>query len=101
MDTQETMEKGADSEMKHGIGEEKNWEGGEKGVVKAMATEQIDWKEKDGDCATLLKHMPKMDKWEIELIWQVIEDARTDPEEMDIEKLYARATSIGGRWSSQ
>ena len=53
MDMKETMEKGADSEMKHGIGEEKNWEGGEKDVAKTMATEQIDWKDKGGACATL------------------------------------------------
>ncbi len=38
--------------------------------------------------------MPKLEKWETGLLWQVLEDARKDPEEIDIKKLHEDAMSI-------
>ena len=38
--------------------------------------------------------MPKLEKLEIGLLWQVLEDAKDDPEGMDITKLYESAMSI-------
>ena len=62
--------------------------------MDTVTTEEIEWKDKDMASATLLKLRPEMNKWECELIWRATGDARKDPEEMDIEKLYASATSI-------
>ena len=94
MDKKETMEKGAELETKLGDGDVTILGDEEKGVASTVATEEIEWKDKDIASATLLKLRPEMKKWECELIWRVIGDARKDPEEMDIEKLYASATSI-------
>jgi hypothetical protein len=88
------MEKGVDPEMKHGDGDVTLLGDEEKDVANAVTKEEIDWKNKDGACAALAKLRPEMGKWECELIWRVIGDARKDPEEMDITKLYASATSI-------
>ena len=54
----------------------------------------LDWTDKGEACATLSKHMLKMENWQIGLIWQILEDARKDPEEMDINKLHEDAMSI-------
>jgi hypothetical protein len=94
MDMKEAMEKSAESEMKLGEGEARIVGVGEKDVASTVTTEEIEWKDKDIASATLLKLRPEMNKWECELIWRVIDDARKDPEEMDIKKLYASATSI-------
>ena len=89
------MEKGVDTKMKHGNGDVRLLGDEEKDVgMVTVTTEEIEWKDKDRASATLLKLSPEMNKWECELIWRVIDDARKDPEEMDIEKLYASATSI-------
>ena len=42
----------------------------------------------------LAKVMPALEKWEIGLLWQVLEDARKDPEGMDIKKLHEGAMWI-------
>jgi hypothetical protein len=96
LDKQEAMEKGADPEVKLGDGELRIGEDEEKDVgMDTVTTEEIEWKDKDRASATLLKLSPEMNNWECELIWRAIDDdARKDPEEMDIEKLYASATSI-------
>jgi hypothetical protein len=95
MDKQEAMEKGAEPETKLGGGDVGTGEDEEKDVgMDTVTTEEIEWKDKDMASATLLKLRPEMNKWECELIWRAIDDARKDPEEMDIEKLYASATSI-------
>ena len=95
LDKQEAMEKGADPEVKLGDGELRTGEDEEKDVgMDTVSTEEIEWKDKDRASATLLKLSPELNTWQCELIWTVIDDERKDPEEMDIEKLYASATSI-------
>ena len=88
------MEKGVDTKMKHGNGDVRLLGDEEKDVVKSVTTGEIDWKDKDGASATLRKLRPEMTKCQCELIWRVMDDARKDPEEMDITSLYASATSI-------
>ena len=95
LDKQEAMEKGADPEVKLGDGELRIGGDEEKDVgMVTVSTEEIEWKDKDRASATLLRLSPELNTWECELIWTVIDDARKDPEEMDIEKLYASATSF-------
>jgi len=94
MDKKEVMEKSAEPETKLGEGDARILGEGEKVVAIKATTEKIEWKDKDIASATLLKLRPEMKKWECELIWRVIDDARKDPEEMDIEELYASATSV-------
>jgi hypothetical protein len=38
--------------------------------------------------------MPDSEKWEIEILWKILDDARRHPEGMDIEKLQNDALSI-------
>ena len=95
LDKQEAMEKGANPEVKLEDGELRIGEDEEKDVgMDTVSTEEIEWKDKDRASATLCKLSPELNAWQCELIWTVIDDARKDPEEMDIEKLYASATSI-------
>jgi hypothetical protein len=92
MDKKEVMGAGPETEL--GGGDARIFGDEEKDVASTATTEEIEWKNKDIASATLHKLRPEMNKWECELIWRVTDDARKDPEEMDIEKLYASATSI-------
>ena len=61
--------------------------------AKTATMDKPDWADKRIGCAMLAKIMPKLEKWEIGLLWQVLEDAREDTEGMDIKKLYESAMS--------
>ena len=81
--------------------------GGEKVDAKAETMDELEGADKRIGSAMLAKIMPTLEKWEIGLLWQVLEDAKEDPEGMDITKLYESAMSnakaivkklCGGRW---
>ena len=68
-------------------------EEGEKVEAKAETMDELEGAEKRIGSAMLAKIMPTLEKWEIGLLWQVLEDAKDDPEGMDITKLYESAMS--------
>ena len=61
--------------------------------AKAETMDELEGADKRIGSAMLAKIMPTLEKWEIGLLWQVLEDAKEDPEGMDITKLYESAMS--------
>ena len=94
MDNKEEMQKLDDSEMEREdpgskLEEEEDMDGARIGSL-----DKLNWADKGTGCAMLAKVMPVLEIWEIGLLWQVLEDARKDPEGMDIKKLHKSAMSI-------
>ena len=94
MDNKEEMQKRDDSELEHEDPSSKQEEEEDMVDAKTETMDKPNWADKGIGCAMLAKIMPELEKWEIGLLWQVLEDARKDPEGMDIKKLYESAMSI-------
>ena len=94
MDNKEEMEKWVSPGMNLEDLGAKLEEDGEMVDAKAVTMDELEGADKRIGRAMLAKIMPKLEKWEIGLLWQVLEDAKDDPEGMDITKLYESAMSI-------
>ena len=62
--------------------------------AKAETMDELEGADKRIGRAMLAKIMPTLEKWEIGLLWQVLEDAKDDPEGMDITRFYESAMSV-------
>ena len=69
-------------------------EEGEKVEATAETMDELEGADKRIRSAMLAKIMLTLEKWEIGLLWQVLEDAKDDPEGMDITRLYESAMSV-------
>ena len=94
MDNREEVKKPVDLGMDLADLGAKLEEEGENVEAKAETMDELEGAEKRIGRAMLAKIMPTLEKWEIGLLWQVLEDAKDDPEGMDITKLYESAMSI-------
>jgi hypothetical protein len=54
----------------------------------------LQWNDKKRVCEQLSELSPKCEKWGIELFWKILDDAKKDPEGMDIERLRIDAVAI-------
>ena len=94
MDNKEEMQKRDDSELEHEDPSSKQEEEEDMVDAKTESMDKPNWADKGMGCAMLAKIIPELEKWEIGLLWQVVEDARETPGGMDIKKLYESAMSI-------
>ena len=94
MDNKEEMKKREDPGMNVEDSGAKLEEEGDMVDAKTVTMDELEGADKRIGRAMLAKVMPKLEKWEIGLLWQVLEDAKDDPEGMDITKLYESAMSI-------
>ena len=93
MDNKEEVKKPVDLGMDLADLGAKLEEEGEKVEAKAETMDELEGADKRIGIAMLAKIMPTLEKWEVGLLWQVLEDAKEDPEGMDITKLYESAMS--------
>ena len=56
----------------------------------------MDWENEEEACAWMKQLVPGLEDWATAIIWQILDDEKSDPEGMDIEKLHASALSILG-----
>jgi hypothetical protein len=65
----------------------------EEEAAESGGRESIEWVNKEKACAQLRVCMPEIEKWGVELLWNMMEEVRKDPEGLDIEKLRFDALS--------
>ena len=75
MDNKEEMEKRDDPGMDLEGSGAKLEEEGDMVDAKTATMNKPEWADKRIGCAMLAKIMPTLEKWEIGLLWQVLEDA--------------------------
>ena len=93
MSSSEKVDKQQDPKVDLAAMEEKKKDNEEKGAVEGVNRDPIDWMDKEKACAQLRVQLPDVENWGIELLWEVMEEVKKDPEGMDIEKLHADAIS--------
>ena len=49
------------------------------------------WENEEEACAWMKQLVPGLEDWATAIIWQILDDAKSDPEGMDIDKLHASA----------
>ena len=54
----------------------------------------IDWENEEEACAQMKQLVPELEDWVTAVIWRILDEAKSDPEGMDIDKLHASALSI-------
>jgi hypothetical protein len=87
------VDKQQDSKVDTAAVDEKRENKKEEDAVKGVSRDPIEWANKEKACAQLRVYMPDVEKWGIELLWNMMEEVRKDPEGLDIEKLHADAVS--------
>ena len=58
------------------------------------AGKAMDWENEEVACSQMKQLVPCLKDWETAIIWQILNDAKSYPEGMDVEKLHASAQSI-------
>jgi hypothetical protein len=93
MSVSEKVDKLQDLEVDLAAMEKKKEEKEEEEAVEGINRDPIDWMNKEKACAQLRVQLPEVENWGIELLWEIMDEVRKDPEGMDIKKLHADAMS--------
>ena len=89
----EKVDKVEAPEVKGALMEDKKENKEEEEVAEGDIREPIEWVDNEKACAQLRVRMPKIEKCGVELLWNMMEEVRKDPDGLDIEKLRFDALS--------